>query len=184
VPVQSYPLFVPPRCAERDKDNDPTKYLWLYSVIILVAVYFCFVCSSFVLHMHSNIVFISHNQTVPGVWNKTGQYCTHFNISRCLLLVYRRTEQEGRGFFKIYIRGSVHLNSKLKKSNEMQQYADIYLLLNYSTCLERPPRPSSGVHKAVVAASDTDHTICGTSFLKRDQIRTGVEPSGSTPVPS
>jgi len=58
-----------------------------------------------------------------------------------------------------YIHGSVHCNARLKKSNEMQQYADIYLLLNYSTCLGRPSRPSSGVHKTVVAASGTDHTI-------------------------
>ena len=57
------------------------------------------------------------------------------------------------------IRGSVHRNSRLKKSNEMQQYADIYLLLNYSTCFGRPSRPSSGVHKSVVAASGTDHTV-------------------------
>jgi len=35
----------------------------------------------------------------------------------------------------------------------MQQYADIYLLLNYSTCFGRPSRPSLGVHKTVVAAS-------------------------------
>jgi len=49
--------------------------------------------------------------------------------------------------------------SRLKNSNKMQQYADIYLLLNYSTCFERPSRPSSGVHKTVVAASGTDHTI-------------------------
>ena len=48
----------------------------------------------------------------------------------------------------------------LKKSNEMQQYADIYLVLNYSTCFGRPSRPSSGVHKTVVAASGTDHTMC------------------------
>jgi len=54
----------------------------------------------------------------------------------------------------------------------MQQYADIYLLLNYSTCFGRPSRPSSGVHKTVVAASGTDHTMWGLSFLKRDQIRT------------
>ena len=54
----------------------------------------------------------------------------------------------------------------------MQQYADIYLLLNYSTCFGRPKRPSSGVHKTVVAASGTDYTIWGASFLKRDQIRT------------
>jgi len=40
-----------------------------------------------------------------------------------------------------YIRGSVHRNTRLKKSNEMQQYADIYLLLNYSTCFGCPSRP-------------------------------------------
>ena len=47
----------------------------------------------------------------------------------------------------------------------MKQYADIYLLLNYSTCFGRPSRPSSGVHKTVVAASSTDHTIWGASVL-------------------
>jgi len=51
--------------------------------------------------------------------------------------------------------------NSLKKSNEMQEYADIYLLLNYSTCFGRPSRPSSGVHKTVLAASGTDHTIWG-----------------------
>jgi len=71
---------------------------------------------------------------------------------------------------EFYIRGSVHLNSSLKKFNEMQQYADIYLLLNYSKCFWRPSRPSSGVHKTLVAASGTDHTIWGANFLKRDQI--------------
>ena len=60
----------------------------------------------------------------------------------------------------------------MKKSNEMQQYADMYLPLNYSTCFGRPSRPSSGVYKTVVAASGTDHTIWGASFFKRDQIRT------------
>jgi len=49
----------------------------------------------------------------------------------------------------------------------MQQYADVYLLLNYSTCFGRPSRPSSGVHKTVVAVSGTDHTIWGASFFKR-----------------
>jgi len=48
-----------------------------------------------------------------------------------------------------------HQVDKLKKSNEMQQYADIYLLLNYCTCFERPSRPSSEVRKTVVAASGT-----------------------------
>ena len=38
----------------------------------------------------------------------------------------------------------------------MQQYAVIYLLLNYCTCFGRPSRPSSGVHKIVVAFSGTE----------------------------
>jgi len=52
----------------------------------------------------------------------------------------------------------------------MQQYADIYLLLNYSKCFERPSRPSSGVHRTVVTASGPDRTICGASFLKRGHV--------------
>jgi len=59
-------------------------------------------------------------------------------------------------------------NSRLKKSNKMQLYADIYLLLYYSTCFGRPSRPSSGVHKTAVAACGTDHTMWGASFFKRD----------------
>jgi len=51
----------------------------------------------------------------------------------------------------------------------MQQYADIYLLLNYSTCFGRPLRPSSVVHKTLIAASGTDHTIWEASCSKRDQ---------------
>ena len=56
----------------------------------------------------------------------------------------------------VYIRGLVHRNSRLKKSNKMQQFADIYLLLNYSKCFGRPSRPSSGIHKSVFAASGTE----------------------------
>jgi len=62
--------------------------------------------------------------------------------------------------------------STLKKCNKMQLYADIYLLLNYSTYFGRPSRPSSGVHKTVVAASGTDHTVWGASFFKRDHVVT------------
>jgi len=62
-----------------------------------------------------------------------------------------------------YVRGSVHRDSRLKISNKMQLYADIYLLLNYSTCFGRPSRPSSGFHRTVVAASGTDHTTWGVS---------------------
>ena len=75
----------------------------------------------------------------------------------------------------IYICGTVHRNSRLKKANEMQQYADIYLLLNYSTCFGRSSRPSSGVHKTVVATSGTNHTIWGASFFKRDHLVTFEE---------
>jgi len=75
---------------------------------------------------------------------------------------------------KFYICSSVHRNSRSEKSNKMQQYADIYLLLHYSTCFRQPSRPSSGVHKTAVAASGTDHTIWGASFFKRDHIRTGL----------
>jgi len=63
---------------------------------------------------------------------------------------------------------------RLKKSNKMQQYGDIYLILNYATCFGRPSHPSSGVHKTVVAAFGTDHTVRGASFFKRDQIRTDL----------
>ena len=35
-------------------------------------------------------------------------------------------------YILFYIRGSVHRNSRLENSKKMQQYEDIYLLLNYS----------------------------------------------------
>jgi hypothetical protein len=56
----------------------------------------------------------------------------------------------------------------------MLHYADIYFLLNYCTCFGRPSRPSSGVHETVVAASDTDFTVWGARFFKRDQINVHV----------
>jgi hypothetical protein len=65
-------------------------------------------------------------------------------------------------FTCFYICSSVHRNSRLKKSNKMQQYADIYLLLNYSTCFGHP---SSWVHKTVFADSGVDHTIWRTESL-------------------
>ena len=59
----------------------------------------------------------------------------------------------------IYIHASMHRNSILIRSNNMQQHAGIYLLQNYSTCFGCPSHPSSGVHKTVTAASGTDHGI-------------------------
>jgi len=93
------------------------------------------------------------------------------------------TRAKDDALLSFYIRDSVHLNSRLKKSNEMQQYADIYLPLNYCTCFGLPSRPSSGLHKTVVAASGTDRTIWGASFFKRDQIRTGLGPTVALTVP-
>jgi len=71
--------------------------------------------------------------------------------------------------FKVYFSAKkiVFLNiqdSWLKKYEKKQQYADIYLLLNYSTCFGRPSFPSSGVHITVIAASGTDHTIWEACF--------------------
>ena len=60
---------------------------------------------------------------------------------------------------EFYIHGSVHRDSILIRSNEMQKYAGIYLLQNYSTCFGCLSNPSSGVHKTVTAASGTCHTV-------------------------
>jgi len=48
----------------------------------------------------------------------------------------------------------------------MQQYADIYLLQNHSTCIGCLPHPSSGVHKTITAASGTGHNIWATTTLE------------------
>jgi len=82
--------------------------------------------------------------------------------------MHKHTTYESSYF---YIRDSVHRKSRLKKSNKMQQYVDIYLLLNYCTCFGRASRPSSGINKTAVAASGIEHTMWGANFFKRDQIR-------------
>jgi len=51
----------------------------------------------------------------------------------------------------------------------MQQYADIYLLQNHSTCFGCPLHPSSGVLKTVTAASGTGHNIGKATSLQRGQ---------------
>jgi hypothetical protein len=56
---------------------------------------------------------------------------------------------------RFYIHGFVHRDSILIRSNEMQQYAGVYLLENYSTCFGCLSHPSSGVHQTVNAASGT-----------------------------
>ena len=55
----------------------------------------------------------------------------------------------------------------LIRSNEMQQYAGVYLLQNYSTCFGCLSHPSSGVHQNVTAASGTGHSVRTTTFRQR-----------------
>ena len=57
--------------------------------------------------------------------------------------------------------------SILIRSNEMQQYAGVYLLQNYSICFGCLSHPSSGVHQTVTAASGTGHSVRATTFRQR-----------------
>ena len=70
-----------------------------------------------------------------------------------------------------YIHGSVHRDSILIISNEMQHYAGVYLLQNYSTCFRCLSQPSSGVHQTVTAASGTGHSVRATTFRQCGLIR-------------
>ena len=66
-----------------------------------------------------------------------------------------------------HIQGSVHRDSTLIRSNEMQQYAGVYLPQNYSTYFGCLSHPSSGVHQTVTAASGTGHSVRATTFRQR-----------------
>jgi len=87
---------------------------------------------------------------------------------------------------KFYIRCSVHRNSRLKKSNEMQQHADIYLLLNYCTCFGRPSRPSSGVHKTFVVSSGTIFVVSSVTIWyyqgSKHKLASQIVPEAATKV--
>ena len=74
--------------------------------------------------------------------------------------------------FKFYFHISVHRDSSIFiRSNEMQQYAGIYLLKNYSTCFGCLSHPSSGIYQNVHAASDTGESVRATTFRHRGLIR-------------
>jgi hypothetical protein len=75
---------------------------------------------------------------------------------------------------QFYIHGSVHRDSILIRSNEIQQYAGIYFLQNYSACFGCLSHPSSGVHQNLTAASGTGHSIWATTFCQRGLIRRKV----------
>ena len=64
----------------------------------------------------------------------------------------------------------MHRNSILIRSNEMQLYAGVYLLQNYSKCLGCLSHPSSGLHQTVTAASGTGHSVRATNFRQRGLI--------------
>ena len=60
----------------------------------------------------------------------------------------------------------------LIRSNDIQQYAGVYLLQNYSTCFGCLSHPSSEVHQIVTAATGTGHSNnIATTFFKRGLIR-------------
>ena len=70
-----------------------------------------------------------------------------------------------------YIHGTVHRDSILIRSNEMQQYVGVYLLQNYYTCFGCLSHPSSGAHQTVTAASGTGHSVRATTFRQRGLIK-------------
>jgi len=72
-------------------------------------------------------------------------------------------------FMTFYIRGPVHRDSILIRSNTMQQYAGVYLLQNYSTCFGCLSQLSSGVHQTVTAASGTGHSVRATTIRQLGQ---------------
>ena len=63
-------------------------------------------------------------------------------------------------FYIIYFKDSI-----LIRSNEMQQYAGVYVLKNYSTYFKCLSHPSSGVHQTVTAVSGTGHVTCQSNNL-------------------
>ena len=69
-----------------------------------------------------------------------------------------------------YIHGSVHRDYILIRSNEIQQYAGVYLLQNYSTGFGCLSNPSSGVQQTVTAASGSGHSIRATTVRQRGLI--------------
>ena len=66
-----------------------------------------------------------------------------------------------------YIHGSVHRDSVLIGSNEMKDYAGVYLLQNYYICFGCLSHPSTGVHQTVTATSGTGHSVRATTFRQR-----------------
>ena len=101
---------------------------------------------------------MSNNVLIIVRWLGSSDNCKNVELARILNIschIRKALSNEMLYCFILFIHGSVHRNSILIRSNEMQQYAGIYLLQNYSTCFGCLSHPSSGVHKTVTAASGT-----------------------------
>ena len=102
-----------------------------------------------------------------------------------MLISFPRSQKGRRGTDtkRVFVRWSVRIRPKhrfrfslcysvltnklediLIRSNEMEQYAGVYLLQNYCTCFECLSYPSSGVHQTVTVASGTGHSVRATTF--------------------
>ena len=71
--------------------------------------------------------------------------CADCALNRICILLFLSKIAENLRFESIDHSNASFVNdfiNRLKESNEMQLYADIYLLLNYSTCFGRPSGPS------------------------------------------
>ena len=59
------------------------------------------------------------------------------------------------------------IGCRLIRSNELQEYAGVYLLQNCSTSFGCLSHPSSGVHQIVTAPSGTGHSVRAKTFRQR-----------------
>ena len=84
-------------------------------------------------------------------------YHLHLLKSRNFVQVANRIWHDTTFFF--FLHSWFRASWLLINSNEMQQYAGVYLLQNYSTCFGCLSHPSSGVHQTVTAASCTGHGV-------------------------
>ena len=81
------------------------------------------------IHLFSSVQFGSFFHPVPTFWLFSYVMFIVCITSSMKIYFSHKTSTD-----KFYIRGSVHHDSRLKRSDKMQQYAGTYLLLNYSTC--------------------------------------------------
>ena len=150
----------------RSKVLTAVQVFWEFTLCRLVTSYrrfeetYCLQAQSQAVHKQQymfNIPVHSRPNTLLGVLHLLIISPLHEQLTASFMLSL--VEAQNKSYFFFYILGSVHRNTRLKKSNEMQQHADIYLLLNYSTCFGRPSCPSLGVHKIVVAASGCNYSF-------------------------